>query len=460
MFKRYLHFVLAGLLSSVSGQLYSAVDQSQIDRLGKDLTPTGAEKSGNTDGSIPQWDGGETSAPAAWAWGKARHEFWPHQNEAKLYTINAANVDQYADALTEGQIGSIRNIPGYTMDVYPSRRTCGLPATAYDRTRQNAGNAKLSADGNLLVAGVGNSVLFPIPQSGEEVIWNHKMRYMGEGFRMKFLSHISPAKGTDAWVKFYNEWLVDLPFNNPDNKGVEDAGGIEAAFIYDTFEPEARIGEKLLYKWFINKPTNAWLYFPGQRRVRRLPTYSYDAPIMGNEGTKVVDEFWMFNGAMDRFEWKLIGKKELIVPYNSFKAYDFTANEDSIKNPDHFPRELVRYERHRVWEIEARVADGKRHTMPERRYYVDEDSWNILVADHFDAEGKIWRTVEAHPMPVWELSACASISHVSHDLQTLRWVVDSTPYAGGRDIEWNYARDGKMNKKHFTVKYLRSSSRR
>lgn len=460
MFRQYLSIALVSLLASTSGELIAAVDQSQVDRLGNDLTPAGAEKAANADGSIPEWTGGEINAPAEWAWGKARHESWPHQNETKLFTINAGNVDQYKEALTEGQIASVKTIPGYTMDVYPTRRTCGLPQTAYDRTRENAQNARLSADGNLLDAGVGNAVLFPIPQSGAEVIWNHKMRYMGEGFRMKFLSHISPPKGTDAWVKFYNEWLVDLPFNSPDNKGVEDAGGIEAAFIYDTFEPEARIGEKLLYKWFVNKPTNAWLYFPGQRRVRRLPTYSYDAPIMGNEGTKIVDEFWMFNGAMDRFEWKLIGKKELIAPYNSFKAYDFTATEDSIKNPDHFPRELVRYERHRVWEIEASVADGKRHTMPKRRYYVDEDSWNILVADHFDAEGKIWRSVEAHPMPVWELDACVSISHVSHDLQTLRWVVDSTPYAGGRDVEWNYARDGNMNKNHFTVKYLRRSSRR
>ncbi|MEH6812557.1 MAG: DUF1329 domain-containing protein [Motiliproteus sp.] len=460
MSKRYLHLVLAGLLGGVSSGSYAAVDQSQADRLGKDLTPTGAEQAANAAGTIPAWTGGETEAPAGWEWGKARHKFWPHQNDAKLLTIDASNVDQYADSLTAGQIASIKTLSGYTMEVYPTQRSCALPQSAYERTKLNAASAKLSSDGNKLEAGVGNAVLFPIPQTAEEVIWNHKMRYMGEGFKMKFLSHISPSKGSDAWVKFYNEWLVDLPFNKPNNQGVADAGGIEAAFVYDTFEPEARIGEKLLYKWKINEPTNAWLYFPGQRRVRRLPTYSYDAPVMGNEGTKVVDEFWMFNGAMDRFDWKLVGKKELIVPYNSFKAYDFTADEASIKNPDHFPRDLVRYERHRVWEIEATVADGKRHTMPTRRYYVDEDSWNILVADHFDAEGKIWRTVEAHPMPVWELDSCVSISHVSHDLQTQRWVVDSTPYGGGRDVEWNYARDGKMNKKHFTVNYLKRSSRR
>ncbi len=453
--------VLVGILFGISSGAIAAVSEQEAAKLGKELTPVGAERAGNADKSLPEWTGGETQAPAGWAPGKPRHAAWPHMNEAPLYTIDASNADQYADLLSEGQKAMLKTVPGYKMHVYPSRRTCGFPDFIYERTKQNAVNAKLSADGNKLEEGIGAAVLFPVPKSGKEVIWNHKLRYMGEGFFMPhYYSYISPAKGNNAWVKLHNEWYVDLPFHRPDNKGVKDAKGIEMAAVYDTFEPQARIGEKLLYKWYINEDSKIWLYFPGQRRVRRLPTYTYDAPILGNENTKVVDQFFMFSGQLDRYDWKLVGKQELLVPYNSFKAYDFTAKEESLRNPDHFPRDLVRYEKHRVWVVEATVAEGKRHTMPKRRFYIDEDSWHILVVDHFDAEGKIWRSSEAHPIPVWELGACVSVSHVDQDLQTLRWVVDATIYAGGSDIDWNYARDGKMKSSYFTVQHIRRAARR
>ncbi|MCP3869177.1 MAG: DUF1329 domain-containing protein, partial [Gammaproteobacteria bacterium] len=385
--KQLFTTVLFSTLLGASGTAAAGASQADIARLGKDLTPTGAEMAANADGSIPKWSGGETTAPSGWEPGKPRHDFWPHINEKPLYTINESNVDKYAESLTVGQIALLKTVPGYRMDVYTSRRSCGFPKEVQERTKANAANAGTTDGGEKLANVIGATVPFPVPSAGAEVIWNHKMRYMGEGFKMKFFSFISPAKGRSAWIKLYNDWLVTLPFASPKVTSLEQIEGLEAGFIYDTKEPAARIGEKLLYMWYANEPTNAWMYFPGQRRVRRLPGYNYDAPILGNDNTKVVDQFWMFNGAMDRFDWKLIGKRELIVPYNSFKAYNVKASEESIKTADMMPRDLVRYEKHRVWVVEATVKKGKRHIMPKRHYYVDEDSWNILQVDHYDAKG-------------------------------------------------------------------------
>ena len=64
-------------------------------------------------------------------------------------------------------------------------------------------------------------------------------------------------------------------------------------------------------------------------------------------------------------------------------------------NPDH-----VRWERHRVWVVEANVAAGKRHAVPKRRYYLDEDTWLMTLMDGYDAEGKLWRTTQMTPFVV------------------------------------------------------------
>jgi hypothetical protein len=67
----------------------------------------------------------------------------------------------------------------------------------------------------------------------------------------------------------------------------------------------------ILAHWSMNAASEAWLYFPGQRRVRRAPTFAYDNPVPGYENLETVDQYPMYAGAMDRYDWKLVGKQEL-----------------------------------------------------------------------------------------------------------------------------------------------------
>ena len=125
----------------------------------------------------------------------------------------------------------------------------------------------------------------------------------------------------------------------------------------------------------VKKPRDAWLYNPGQRRVRRAPQVAYDNPGTAADNMRTSDQLDMFNGAPDKYEWKLVGKREVYVPYNSFGMYDFNAKLHDIYLEKFASNAHRRYELHRVWVVEATLKEGKRHIYHKRILYIDEDSW-------------------------------------------------------------------------------------
>ena len=67
----------------------------------------------------------------------------------------------------------------------------------------------------------------------------------------------------------------------------------------------------------------------------------------------------MFAGRSDRFDWKIVGKQEMLIPYNSNRLHTPTKDSDVLLanhlNPDH-----VRWELHRVYVVEATLKAGQR----------------------------------------------------------------------------------------------------
>ena len=171
--------LVAALCALTADGALAAVSEAEAARLGKDLTPVGAERAGNKDGSIPAWTGGITQPPAGWKVGQKRIN--PFKADKPLYSIDAGNVDKYKDKLSEGQVALVKTLKGYRMDVYPTRRSCGFPDFVYERTKVNAKEARLAANGWGLEKAMGAAVVFPMPSNGAEAVWNHKLRYMGEG---------------------------------------------------------------------------------------------------------------------------------------------------------------------------------------------------------------------------------------------------------------------------------------
>ncbi len=433
----------------------AAVPEAEAARLGKDLTPMGAEKAGNKEGTIPAWDGGITTVPAGWKLGDPRVD--PYQDDKVLFSIDASNVDQYKDRLSEGQQTLIRTLPGYRMDVYPTRRSCGYSERVYERTAQNARVARLKEGGWELENAVGGGVLFPIPKAGAEVVWNHKLRYQGEG-RIEHYSTLFSSKSGDFSQLAQNQWVV-FPLHDEATKSFDDLKKSEAKILNEVVSPAARAGEMILVHWFMDRGSDAWLYFPGQRRVRRAPSFAYDNPVPGYENLETVDQYPMYAGAMDRYDWKLVGKKELYVPYNNWKLIDKSRKYKDIYLPDYVNRDLMRYELHRVWVVEATLKEGMRHIFPKRVMFIDEDSWAMLLTDLYDAQGKIWRVQEASLWVAPEIPACVSQEFVGYDLNVGRYIAE-TATQEHPPTDWLAGREGRINPNMFSPAELRRRGER
>jgi hypothetical protein len=134
------------------------------------------------------------------------------------------------------------------------------------------------------------------------------------------------------------------------------------------------------------------------------------------------DQFDMLNGAPDRYDWKLVGKKEMYVPYNSYKLHSDSLKYKDILKPLHINQDLTRYELHRVWVVDATLKAGTSHVYSRRTFYIDEDSWQILAVDQYDGRGQLWRVSEAHCINYYDAQAFWSTLEVHTDLIAGRYL--------------------------------------
>ena len=421
--KILLTSVLGALLSSTG--LHAGISAADASRLGQDLTPLGAEKAGNADGSIPAWTGGITTPPAGYKPGD--HHPDPFAGEQPLFTITPANAAQYAEKLTAGHLAMFKAYADYTMPVYPSHRTASNPQRIYDATKKFAETAALTEGGNGITGAV-IGVPFPIPQNGLEVVWNHLTRYRGIAAQ-RFIAQASPQRdGSYTLVQFDDEFFFnycrdDMP---PDQLQQQLISSNILIYFKQAVTAPARLAGSILVVHEtmdqVKEARAAWIYNSGQRRVRRAPNVAYDAPGTAADGMRTSDQFDMLNGAPDRYEWKLLGKKEMYVPYNSYRLHSDQVKVKEILKPLHINQDLTRYELHRVWVVDATLKPGTSHVYSRRTLYVDEDSWQILAVDQYDGRGQLWRVSEAHCINYYDALVFWSTLEVHTDLIAGRYV--------------------------------------
>lgn len=403
------------------GGLRPARASVDADLLKTTLTPLGAERAGNADGSIPAWTGGLTELPPGWDGSQGlMPDFFA--SDAKLLSIDSSNMEQYKDRLSEGTMRMMQKY-GYRIDVYPTHRTAAAPQWVYDFTYQNATTAMPVPQGAKYgFTGAYGGVPFPIPDSdpalaGAQVVWNFQTRWQGVAMSRNYANYLVDSSGNLNLAAGYTEH-VQYPYYIQSGSAQNYDGLYLRAFI-KFLAPAAMVGQESI-DWLptntLAEPERVWSYLPGQGRVREDPDLTYDTPAPSFSGYANQDEYDVFRGAMDRYDWKLIGKKELYVPYNNNKLYLATAREGlqaHFINPD-----LLRWELHRVWVVEATLSPGKRNVMAKRRFYIDEDTWTLLLGDTWDAQGNYWHfglaTIENRPdFPAGAVIAMAAI----HDLQ-------------------------------------------
>ncbi|MDD2058460.1 DUF1329 domain-containing protein [Pseudomonas sp. GD03860] len=443
----------SALIALFSVSTVQAATSADLARLGGDLTPFGAEKSGNASGSIPAWNGGLTQAPAGWQPGHGD----PYGSDKPLYSVDSKNLVQYQALLPAGQAALIKQYPGYRLDVYPTHRSCTFPAQIAQRTKEFAGQSKIGSDGWNLEQAVGAAIPFPVPQTGIEVMWNYKLRYMAVGRRAQISLLVREKSGE---LSEFKQWASEFyPYNDPAVKSPADTGGIEAKLLYDVLSPSSRAGEMYLVHGYLDKPQDSWIYFPGQRRVRRAPSFAYDNPIAGTDSLYFVDQINMFTGAMDRYDFKLIGKKEMLVPYNSYKLIDKRNKYADLIGQDYLNRDVQRYEQHRVWVVEATVKADKRHSFAKRVFFVDEDSWTLLHVDMYDAKGNLWRVQEGSLWANPQTQSCTGFEYTSYDLTAHRYIADNFTQEG-EILDLTAGLEGRVSDKLFNSNELRRRGER
>ncbi len=466
---------------TVSSVVAAKASADEAAKLGKELTAVGATAGPNADGSIPEWIGGKyfdetirgqtpatleavrqqfegvrTKSPADFDallkyLDSFKIEDYPAiskqidtiinklpadqaalakkqrsqiggggKYEAPQFIINKDNLSKYADKLTDGHKAMFAKYPDYKMIVYPTLRTAYFPPEVEAATIKNAGTAELKGTDD--VSGAVLGFPFPIPKSGAEVLWNHKMRFRGSAVRRFNNQAIVKTDGSFKISKLVED--VKFKYANL----LEPAPGTKNLLYYlsEVLSPPRVAGQLILVHETSGAGASgrdAWIYNPGLGRVNRAPDVGYDNPYIGTDGEQFNDQVDLFNGALDRYDWKLLGKKDMYIAYNSFLLNAPLIKYKDIIRPGHINQNLARYELHRVWIVEATLRSGLRHQFKKRRFYVDEDSWAVAVVDCYDNRDQLWKVQEAQLLTVPFVPTVTGIPELIYDLQSGRYFV-------------------------------------
>jgi hypothetical protein len=318
-----------------------------------------------------------------------------------------------------------KHYPNYRMDIYPTHRSWTYPKYVIDNTIKNATACKAAAEEQRL-EGCYGGYPFPIPKTGNQVMWNHLLQFEAHSTEGFVETMLTPTSG--GAVLQAHTLLTELyPYYDPARTGVVPS---DIRFLKlrtaDTAPARQAGGSTVLLDpldWTTGG-RRAYQYIPGQRRVKLAPDLAYDTPSPYSGGGQTMDDQKGFMGALDRWDFKLIGKKEKYIPYNNFAMFDFKtcSTHKAFDTPYFANPDCVRWELHRVWQVEATLKPGFRHVYKKRIFFWDEDVPGAGVSEGYDAAGKLYRLINTYSVPFYEapggVGGIAGSAFMSSDLTT------------------------------------------
>jgi hypothetical protein len=418
-------------IALASGAVLAKVPQEVADALIKGdnspLTPNGAIRAGNEDGSIGPWEPLQTP-PSNY---KPTNGPWPYANpyadEKPLFTITAQNYQQYQDKLSPGQIEMLTRYPDtYKMDIYPTHRSWAAPDWIYQANLTNATTVELSKSGND-PDNYSGATCFPIPNAGSEMRLNSaslRCMYLTEGIH--FYDNVAVVDVSGSWVNAQIEEWHSFPQHDPDQ-----FGKVQPIWkLFQTIQAPPRLaGTTTLVLADVNYERaggqeRIWQYNPGQRRVRRAPQIQFDYPKNGSNGLMTVDQAACDGlGNIIRYNWTLVGRKEMYVPYNNYKMSDQSLSEADIFKSNHIDQDLTRYELHRVWEVVGEQKPEYHMAIDRRVHHYDEDSWYSVMTDMYDQFGNLWRFSECATMTYYDVPVFMTNLDIKYDFSSRAYIV-------------------------------------
>jgi hypothetical protein len=355
--------------------------------------------------------------------------------------VNAANMAQYADLLTEGTKAQITKF-GLTLNVFKTHRTAAAPQYVYDNAAKNVTRAVLDPRGGRLgFTGAVGGPPFPIPDTsdplvaGAQLIWNHLTAWVGYSDLTNFAPGVVVIGGQVILVAGTLSRTI-YPYYAPDVTPENFDGYYSKGHYYDK-APSAVDGQETLVWHTTNinvHPDIVWTLLNGQGRVRKAPNQQYDTPNPEANGISNLDEASCFYGNPSQYNWTYIAKKEMLVPYNCNKM--LFGNLPDMLGP-HFPQpEYVRWEKHRVWVVEASLVPGITNVNAKRRFYIDEDSWYALLGEGYDAQGDLVKAYAIYNECVPSMPGTIEMGTATYALQSGNYVFNGNlnyaPYNGNQ----------------------------
>jgi hypothetical protein len=316
----------------------------------------------------------------------------------------------------------------FRMPVYPSHRDFAYADSVYAKVRYNAENVELTEDFEGISGYIGGAS-HPVPRNGYEVVWLTRTTgayLMREGEYSDIAVFPNGSRSTRR-----SSFIQESPYadrNNPLSSEYEYPNlGKFAGYIMTNVSEPARdkglitsIFEPYDYS---RNAREVWRYLPGSRRVRRAPTVGFDTPD-GPGGLKTVDEVRGFNGSMERFDWKMVGRQEVFIPYHNYKFDDPDASYDELLTSFHANPDFMRYELKRVWVAEATLKEGERHLYGKRRIYVDEDTGLTAITENYDGRGELWKVVLFNNIYDYGGEAYVRRVQMYHDLRAGAYIAE------------------------------------
>lgn len=423
--------IIALALSLLStGAAASKMSAEDVARLGKDLNPMGGIKAGSDDGLIPQWTGTVVGLPKGLKWdgpGTPYPNPWP--DEKPLFIITKDNMEQYQGRLSPGQIAMFETYPDtFRMPVYPSHREFAFYPEFYEKVRYNAEHSELSDDAEGITGFLGGAA-FPVPSTGPETVWFTRTTGAFETAEGEYSDIAVFPNGTRSTRR--SKFLQESPYasrKNPINADYEypklgDFAGYIMTYVTEPARDKGLITAVIEPYDYSKNQREVWRYLPGSRRVRRAPTVGFDTPD-GPGGLKTVDEVRGFNGSMERFDWQLLGRQEIFIPYHNYTFDDPNLSYDELLTKFHANPDYMRYELKRVWVAEGTLREGERHIYGKRRIYLDEDTGYAAMNENYDGHGELWKVVMTNSIYDYGAEGYIRRSQMYHDLRAGAYIAE------------------------------------
>jgi hypothetical protein len=435
-------------------------------RAEEELNPMGGIVRGNAEGTIPTWSGGLKRA--------ASHKgrvVNPFADDKVLYTITGQNLDAYAHLLSAGQQAMLKQYPdSFVIPVYPSRRSASYPGFVYEALLKNRETATLITEG--VKTGVRNATItspFPEPENGLQAVWNHTMRW--RGILLTRETSWVPVTAGGRYRPLLLREEIAFPYASPLYRGHQDpdsghqdpaqtsAPGYSTATIAvkrKFISPGSVSGQGYLYYDtydYTLRERMRWVHVPQLKRVLRLPRARLDQPLALAAGIVGLDDRDLYKGSPELFDWELLGRHEMLVPYNAYALDNYQLSFKDLIDKHHLNQQHTRYELHRVWKVVG-TAKGPKSTYGKRIFYIDEDTWQIVLGEKYDRAGELVMHAEAHTQNFYDVPVVFTgvnvyyrlddrrflVTDINNMMQPYQWEDDINPRDFGPNSLKNYVR--------------------